>query len=92
MTFELAQRLKHQVWGQGFPEPRFAARFAVESQRVVGDKHLKLALTLDGRRFSAIRFGCADLLPSTVHAVYRLDVNEYQGEATLQLIVEHVEG
>jgi single-stranded-DNA-specific exonuclease len=91
MTFELAQRLKNQVWGQGFPEPRFAARFAVESQRVVGEKHLKLSLTLDGRRFSAIRFGSADLLPATVHAVYRLDVNEYQGEAALQLIVEHVE-
>jgi single-stranded-DNA-specific exonuclease len=91
MTFDLAQLLKDQVWGQGFPEPRFAARFAVESQRVVGDKHLKLSLALDGQRFSAIRFGCADLLPPTVHAVYRLDVNEYKGEATLQLIVEHVD-
>jgi single-stranded-DNA-specific exonuclease len=89
LTEDFAQLLRQQVWGQGFPEPRFTARFAVESQRVVGEKHLKLMLTLDGRRYSAIRFGSADSLPASVDVVYRLDVNEYQGTSTLQLIVEH---
>jgi single-stranded-DNA-specific exonuclease len=89
LTEDFAQLLRQQVWGQGFPEPRFTARFAVESQRVVGEKHLKLMLTLDGHRYSAIRFGSADALPASVDVVYRLDVNEYQGTSTLQLIVEH---
>jgi single-stranded-DNA-specific exonuclease len=80
------------VWGQGFPEPRFTGTFAVESQRVVGEKHGKLALGAGGRHFSAIRFGHADPLPASIRAVYRLDLNEYQGATTLQLVVEHVDG
>ena len=90
VTYELAALLREQVWGQGFPEPRFAGRFAVESQRVVGEKHLRLTLALGSRRFPAIRFGSADPLPESIHAVYRLDVNEYQGVESLQLVVEHV--
>jgi single-stranded-DNA-specific exonuclease len=91
MSFDFAQRLKAQVWGQGFPEPRFAGRFTVESQRVVGEKHLKLGLGLGGRHFSAIRFGSAAPLPAAIHAVYRLDINEYRGSATLQLLIDHVD-
>ena len=88
---QLARLLQEQVWGQGFPEPRFAGRFAVESQRVVGEKHLKLTLGLAGRRIPAIRFGTPDALPASIRAVYRLDVNEYQGTSSVQLVIEHVE-
>ncbi len=91
MSFGFAQLLKEQVWGQGFPEPRFEAHFTVESQKIVGENHLRLTLGLEGRHFGAIRFGSADPLPREVHAVYRLDVNEYQGSSTLQLIIEHVQ-
>ena len=87
-----ARLLQRQVWGQGFPEPRFAGRFEVAAQRVVGEKHSKLALVMDGRRFSAMLFGQAEPLPSHIDCVYRIDVNEWQGDATLQLTVEHVEG
>ncbi|MGE5095190.1 MAG: single-stranded-DNA-specific exonuclease RecJ [Betaproteobacteria bacterium] len=91
MTCEFAQALREHVWGQGFPEPRFAGRFRVEAQRVVGDKHLKLALTAGGQRFQAIRFGSPEPLAGDVRLVYRLDVNEWQGAASLQLVIEHVE-
>lgn len=90
VSFDFARLLRAQVWGQGFPEPRFAGRFAVQAQRVVGERHLKLTLGLEGRRFSAIRFGSADPLPAVIDAVYRLDVNEFQGSAALQLVVEHI--
>lgn len=89
LTLEFARRLRGHVWGQGFPEPRFVGRFRVESQRVVGDKHLKLSLACADRRFGAIRFGSAEPLPESVVAVYRLDANEYQGQSRLQLVVEH---
>jgi single-stranded-DNA-specific exonuclease len=89
MSLELAELIRGQVWGQGFPEPRFTGRFAVEAQRVVGEKHLKLTLVADGRRFSAIRFGSAQSLPAEIDVVYRLDVNEYMGSSSLQLILEH---
>lgn len=90
LTCELAGVIQGQVWGQGFPEPRFVGRFTVEAQRVVAEKHLKLTLSSDGRRFSAIRFGCADALPASIEAVYRLDVDSYLGEDTLQLTLEHI--
>ena len=86
-----AREIKGRVWGQGFPEPRFDGRFAVHDQRVVGAKHLKLTLGAGTRRFQAIRFGNAEPLPAMVRAVYRLDLNEWQGSSTLQLVVEHVE-
>jgi len=89
LTHDFAALLRRQVWGQGFPEPRFTGRFRVETQRVVGEKHLKLSLSLAGRRLEAIRFGSPDSLPASIDAVYRLDVNEYQGSSTLQLVIEH---
>jgi single-stranded-DNA-specific exonuclease len=91
MEFGFASQLRAQVWGQGFPEPRFVGEFRVEDQRVVGEKHTRATLELGGRRFGAIRFGSADPLPATVRAVYKLDINEYQGMSSLQLMIEHVE-
>jgi single-stranded-DNA-specific exonuclease len=89
MNGELAYAIQSQVWGQGFPEPRFVGRFTVEAQRVVAERHLKLTLACEGRRFSAIRFGSPDALPASIQAVYRLDIESYQGAESLQLTLEH---
>ena len=78
------------MWGQGFPEPRFAGRFGVESQRVVGELHAKLVLHR-GPALQRDALRLAQPLPATITAVYRLDVNEYQGAESLQLTVEHAE-
>ncbi len=91
MTYDFARLLKEQVWGQGFPEPRFAGRFEVEAQKIVGERHSRLTLARGGKRFGAMLFGRIDPLPASVSAVYRLDVNEFQGSSTLQLTVEHLE-
>jgi single-stranded-DNA-specific exonuclease len=82
-------------WGQGFPAPLFDGRFTVLDQRVVGEKHLKMRLRpVDGAgQIDAIAFNtpvlpeaCAD-----AHMAFRLDVNEYRGVESAQLIVEHIE-
>ena len=39
LSLGLAQLLEAGVWGPGFPPPLFCDTFALESQRVVGDKH-----------------------------------------------------
>ncbi len=88
-TLVIARELQHQVWGQGFPEPLFEGEFRVLTQRVVGEKHLKLKLSSPAGNFDAIRFFCADPAPDTLHAVYSLSVNEYYGSVSLQLIVRH---
>ncbi len=90
-SLEVAQMLEAQIWGQGFPQPLFCDTFAVESQRVVGERHLKLRLVKDGRRLEAMRFNSADFLPATVRAAYRLGVNEFNAMKTVQLTVEHTE-
>jgi single-stranded-DNA-specific exonuclease len=90
-TLQVAQLLEDGIWGQGFPQPLFCDTFAVESQRVVGDKHLKLLLAKDGRRLEAMRFGALDPLPAQVRAAYRLGVNEFNGLKTVQLNVEYFE-
>ncbi|BBJ22694.1 single-stranded-DNA-specific exonuclease RecJ [Candidatus Nitrotoga sp. AM1P] len=88
-TLSIARSLEQQVWGQGFPQPFFEGEFTVESQRVVGEKHLKLKLTTSGAAYDAIHFFCADLMPSCIRAVFNLAVNEYNGSINLQLIVRH---
>jgi single-stranded-DNA-specific exonuclease len=92
MTLETAHLLDAQVWGQGFPVPQFDDDFEVLSQRVVGEKHLKLELATDeGISINAILFGQHAPLPDYIHAVYSLSINEYNGNQSLQLIVRHWE-
>jgi single-stranded-DNA-specific exonuclease len=83
--------LQGEVWGQGFPPPVFCDNFVVEAQRVVGEKHLKLRLVKDGRRYEAMRFGELGPLPEKVRLAYRLAVNEFNGLRNIQLNVEHFE-
>ncbi len=87
----LAQLLDRQVWGQGFPQPLFCDEFEVLTQRVVGEKHLKLKLARAGRTVEAMHFNSLDPLPSSVRAAYRLSVNEFNGMQNLQLVIEHWE-
>ena len=99
VTLGVAQLLEEQIWGQGFPQPVFCDTFSVENQRVVGERHLRLRLVKDGRRFDAIRFNAiergsasrASPLAGRIRAAYRLSVNEFNGLKSVQLNVEHIE-
>lgn len=90
-TLDTAQTLARQVWGQGFPEPQFLDQFQVAKQRILSEKHTKLTLTREGRQFEAMLFFRAETLPDSIQAVYRLDVNEYKGQRSVQLILQHWE-
>jgi single-stranded-DNA-specific exonuclease len=90
-TVEFCELLAQQVWGQGFAPPLFCDEFTVVSQRVLKDKHLKLTLEKQGRRFDGIWFGHAEALPDSARVAYRLDTNTYNGTTRVQLLVEHAE-
>ncbi len=80
-------------WGAGFPEPMFQGDFRVVDQRVVGENHLKLRVTPSGQRdaIDAIAFNQHyPGLRRDVRMAYRLDVNEYRGIESAQLIVEQI--
>jgi single-stranded-DNA-specific exonuclease len=89
--YELAVEIDHAVWGQGFPAPLFTATFDVLAQRVVGEKHLKLKLAREGASFEAMRFFHPDPLPDRIRAVYALMPNEFNGQQSLQLKLQHWE-
>jgi single-stranded-DNA-specific exonuclease len=88
-SLELAALLEDSPWGPGFPRPSFHGAFDVLSQRIVGERHLRLKLARSGRPLDAMLFGTTAPLPQCIEAVYRLDVNEYRDQRSLRLIVEH---
>ncbi|QDZ27369.1 single-stranded-DNA-specific exonuclease RecJ [Noviherbaspirillum sp. UKPF54] len=88
---QFIELLDGQVWGQGFAPPVFCDEFRVLNQRVLKEKHLKLMLEKDGRRYDAIWFGHADSLPERTLVAYRLDANEYNGVTRVQLMIEHAQ-
>lgn len=95
---ELATTLRFAgPWGQHFPEPIFDGQFKVVSQRLVGEKHLKLVLSPVGSEVivDAICFNIdpqvwPDDAVEKVEIAYRLDVNEFRGQQSVQLMVEQL--
>ena len=85
-----ARLLAAEVWGQGFPQPLFADDFAVDSQRILKDKHLKLRLRRDGQTIDAIQFNFTQAPGATVRAAYRLAINDFSGVQSTQLMIEHL--
>jgi single-stranded-DNA-specific exonuclease len=88
---QFIELLDGQVWGQGFAPPVFCDEFRVVSQRILKDRHLKLLLERNGRRYDAIWFGHTDALGDRARVAFRLDANEYNGVTKVQLLVEHAE-
>ena len=80
-------------WGSGFPEPLWSGDFAVVEQRVVGENHLKLRVRPagGGSAVDAIAFGQAGpAYRGNVQLAFRLDVNEWRGVESPQLVVEQI--
>jgi single-stranded-DNA-specific exonuclease len=90
-SLELAQALREAApWGQGFPEPLFDDAFAVESWRVVGERHLRLRLRFAcGAPIDAVHFDGwrGQAPPPRVHALYQLAIDDWRGESRVQLLL-----
>lgn len=97
LSLEIAAMLRDAgPWGQAFPEPMFDGVFRVVEQRLVGDKHLKLRLMKDKAMIEAIAFFVdTSAWPNhrceSVRIAYRLDVNEFKGRSSVQLIIDYIE-
>ena len=95
---EVAELIRNAgPWGQGFPEPVFDGCFEIVDKKIVGENHLKLKVRAvgGGRDIEAIAFNTTNRSwpkgTSQINAVFRLDINEYMGRRTPQLIVEYLE-
>ena len=99
IALDTAQALRSGgPWGQAFPEPCFDGLFSIRSARVIGERHVKMWVEVPsgGRAFDAMAFNHleegAQFVPPAglAQLVYRLEVNEYQGERRLQLLIDHL--
>ncbi len=94
----LAKELRNAgPWGQHFPEPLFHGVFQLVQQRIVGERHLKVvlksecgSLQLDGIAFGVDREIWPNPTVRWVELAYKLDVNEYRGQETVQLLIAHI--
>ena len=85
---ETVRALNAQVWGQAFEEPLFIDEVQIVSQRLVGEKHLKLSVRHKGTLRDAIWFGRSEPVAATVRLAYRLSIDEYNGRERVQMVVE----
>ena len=99
MTLVLAEHIREAgPWGHHFPEPMFDGVFRVLQQRIVGQRHLKVVLmepqsglAIDGIQFNADLSMWPNEGIKSVRAVYKLDVNEFRGQQSVQLMIEYME-
>ena len=85
---QMVRALDAQVWGQAFEPPVFCDEVEVVSQRLVGEKHLKLGVKHAGVLRDAIWFGRSEPVPARLRLAYRLSVDEYNGRERVQMVVE----
>ncbi len=96
LTREFAELLQSSgPYGQRFPEPLFDGYFQLIQQRIVGERHLKVVLALGEQLYDGIWFNIdVTQWPNPnvqwVQAAYQLDVNEYMGKRTLQLLIKQL--
>lgn len=90
-SLDAVRLMQQAVWGQAFPAPIFDDTFDVTYQKVLKDKHLKLRLKKGQTQFDAIQFNFAGSAPNRIHAAFRLDINEWNGNQSVQLLLEHFE-
>ena len=88
---DIAASLQQAIWGHGFDAPLFNEHMEVLQQRLVGEKHLKLQLRHQGNVVDGIFFGRTAPLPAHAHLAYRLDINQWQGQQSVQFVVEGIE-
>ena len=99
LNLSTAEQLREAgPWGQNFPEPLFDGVFTLKDQRLVGGKHLKMVLMpedskewIDGICFNVDTRRWPNTSVLQIRVVYRLDVNEFRGRRSVQLMIEHFE-
>ena len=94
ITLKNAELLRQaSPWGQGFEEPIFYGDFEILEQKIVGEKHLKCTLKLldNSSIFEGIAFFQGKLETKQVRVAYKLNVNSFRGNESLQLMIELIE-
>jgi len=87
-TAETVAQMDAAVWGPGFEAPVFSDQVEVLNQRLVGERHLKLSLRVQGQVRDGIWFGRTEPLPAQTRLAFRVNLDEFQGRQRVQMVVE----
>lgn len=98
LTLDTAEQLRNGgPWGQSFPEPIFDGSFKILQQRLVGERHLKLmvepaggGVMIDGIAFNIDTTQWPDASIKEATIAYKLDINEFRGNRSIQLMIQHI--
>ena len=98
-----AQMIRNAMpWGQGMPEPLFEGEFNLLQLKILKDAHIKAEFCLSDntrQQYTGIFFN-ADvdfwqtpqiMLPQRVKLVYKLAVNNFRGQESLQLMIQQMQ-
>ncbi|MFZ4835110.1 single-stranded-DNA-specific exonuclease RecJ [Rouxiella sp. Mn2063] len=98
MSLETAEMLRDGgPWGQAFPEPTFDGTFRILQQKLLKERHLKVMIEplgggplLDGIAFNIDPKLWPDSSVREVQLAYKLDINEFRGNRSVQLMIQHL--
>ncbi|WP_236421735.1 single-stranded-DNA-specific exonuclease RecJ [Pantoea sp. Nvir] len=84
-------------WGKSFPEPIFNGKFKLLRQILIGERHLKMIIEplgggplLNGIAFNIDTGLWPDKSVQQIQLAFKLDINEFHGNRSLQLRIEHI--
>lgn len=89
VNLETAEKIKDEIWGQGFPHPLFVGTFKILEQKILKEAHLKLFLEKGGQKYEGIWFFVNEPLDrEEVKFVYTLGINDFLGNRTVQIMID----
>lgn len=97
VTVDLVEELSQlEPFGASNPSPVFALKnLKIKQKKLMGENkdHLRLTVTAGTNEFNCIRWGAGDIslvAGDVLDAAFHPQINEYQGNTTVQLIVDDI--
>lgn len=87
------KELNDAIWGQSFSPPLFRDEFVVHQKKLLKDRHLKLIISQTSNKFiknEAIWFDSPKSISSKIVVAYELNINSWQGQEKIQIIIKHL--
>lgn len=91
INLETAEKIRDEIWGQGFPSPLFFGNFEIIEQKILKESHLKLILKKENNIYEAIWFFNNQMIEDkNCNLIYTLGINEFLGKKNIQLLIDGI--
>lgn len=91
LNLETAEKIRDEIWGQGFPSPLFFGNFEIIEQKILKESHLKLILKKEDNIYEGIWFFNNQMIENkNCNFIYTLGINEFLGKKNIQLLIDGI--